>query len=258
MRYFIFLSSLLFGLMSCSKTQPKRVAMNSIEFDNPEEPEYSYVESYENAPIDDYEPEQEQQSATGALNGHEWVDLGLSVKWAACNVGADTPSDNGEYYAWGETQPKSVYEWDNYFDCLDINENIWGIYKVVDNGLTSIAPDSGHDTARENWGGTWRMPTEEEWTELCRECDWVWTILNGYRGYLITGPNGNSIFLPPAGSREGSESYDIWVFGFYWSSTLCPTISRKAACLVLEKDYGGNYCLNYNRNRGHSVRPVTE
>ena len=92
------------------------------------------------------------ESTTGTLNGYDWVDLGLSVKWAMQNVGASSPSDNGGYFAWGETRPKSSYTWSNYFDCLDDTGDNLGTYNI--GGKTSISPTSGHDTARENWGGT--------------------------------------------------------------------------------------------------------
>ncbi|MDE7456946.1 MAG: hypothetical protein K2M96_09625 [Prevotella sp.] len=191
----------------------------------------------------------------GTINGHEWVDLGLSVKWATCNVGAGSPSDYGGYYAWGETQPKSRYDWDNSFDCLDDKGDSWGTYKV--DGQKQIAPTSGHDTARENWGGRWRMPTDAENEELCKKCKWIWTIRGDHNGYIVTGPNGNSIFLPAAGIRNGMDSYYVGEGGAYWSSTLSLLGSYGARYLsfVSSGDHG-----TYDSYRcfGKSVRPVAD
>ena len=189
---------------------------------------------------------------------HEWVDLGLSVKWATCNIGADRPEDYGDYFAWGETRPKSTYNWSNCFDCLDGKyDGRWGTYRL--GGQTRITPTSGHDTARENWGGSWRMPTDEEFEELCDEnkCDWTWTSQGGHKGYLVTSKiNGNSIFLPAAGWRYGTDTDFVGDCGFYWSSTLGSSYSRCARDLFFGSSYHYTYCDL--RRYGFSVRPVTE
>lgn len=197
---------------------------------------------------------QVQKTMSGTINGHEWVDLGLSVKWATCNVGANNPEDYGGYYAWGETRTKSSYDWSNCFDCLDSEGKSWGTYKV--GGKTQITPSSGHDTARENWGGTWRMPTDAENDELCKKCKWTWTSKNGHNGYIVTGPNGNSIFLPAAGWRNGAGSGNVGEYGFYWSSTLSSSYSYGARGLGFNSSrHGAGDC---GRRNGQSVRPVTE
>ncbi len=196
-----------------------------------------------------------QQSISGTINGHDYADLGLSVKWATQNVGASSPSDYGGYYAWGETETKSSYDWDNCFDSLDGKpDGRWGTYKI--GGKTSISPTSGHDTARENWGGTWRMPTEAENKELCNKCTWTWTSQGGHNGYKVTGPNGNSIFLPAAGF--GSDTHTNGVGGgcYYWSSSLSSSYSGAARYLLFNSS---NPCTYYgSRSAGLSVRPVTE
>ena len=191
---------------------------------------------------------------TGTLNGYDWVDLGLSVKWATQNVGASSPSDYGYHFAWGETRKKDNYDWKTCFDRLDITADSWGIYKI--GGKTSISPTSGHDTARENWGGTWRMPTDAEFYELCNKCTWTWTSQGGHKGYKVTGPNGNSIFLPAAGWRCFSDTYRVGEYGLYWSSTLSSSSSSYAGLL----DFGSGYHdTRYNhRFYGRSVRPVAE
>ena len=154
-------------------------------------------------------------------NGHEYVDLGLSVKWATMNIGASAPEEYGDYFAWGETTTKSTYDWSNYKwcngwygelkkYCFDSNEG------TVDN---KSVLDLSDDAAYVNWGGTWRMPTDAELTELIKKCTWTWTILNGNKGMKVTGPSGNSIFLPAAGYRN-DKLYNDWSYGEYWSSSL--------------------------------------
>ena len=191
---------------------------------------------------------------TGTIEGHGYVDLGLSVKWATCNIGADSPSDYGDYFAWGETRPKSSYDSDNCFDCLDSTGDSWGTYKI--GGQTRIAPSSGHDTARENWGSTWRMPTDAENEERCNKCTWTWTSQGGHKGYKVTGPNGNSIFLPAAGWRYGIVTGYVGEDGFYWSSTLSSSNSLGARYLSF---VSSTHDTNRDYRRfGQSVRPVTD
>ena len=198
----------------------------------------------------------QQQYISGTINGHDYVDLGLSVKWATQNVGASSPSDYGYYFAWGETETKSRYVWDNCFDCLDGKfDGRWGIYKK--DGQTRITPDSGHDTARENWGGTWRMPTCDEFYELCVECDWTRTSQGGHNGFLVTSKtNGNSIFLPAAGWRSVIGTRYVGEYGYYWSSELSSSNSI-AYCLYFHCS-GGSCTNTRNRSYGFSVRPVTD
>ena len=205
----------------------------------------------------------QQQSTTGTLNGYDWVDLGLSVKWATKNVGASSPSDYGGYYAWGETETKSRYDFDNCFDCLDSTGESWGTYKIEIwgtykiEGKTSIGPTSGHDTARENWGGAWRMPTDAEFEDLCTKCDWKWTSQGGHNGYLVTSKtNGNSIFLPAAGWRSGTNTVNVGESGDYWSSTLSASYSDIARGLGFDSSYHNTD--GDNRRYGRSVRPVTD
>ncbi|MBR3950407.1 MAG: hypothetical protein IKJ79_00615 [Bacteroidaceae bacterium] len=124
------------------------------------------------------------------LNGHEYVDLGLSVKWASCNVGATTPEGYGDYFEWGEIIPMEECAWD---DCITLGD---------------ISGNPQYDAARAIWGGRWRIPTRTECEELLNNCTWTWSVQNGVNGYKITGPNGNSIFLPAAGSTEDGRYYN--------------------------------------------------
>lgn len=152
---------------------------------------------------------------------HEYVDLGLSVKWATCNIGASSPEGYGYYFAWGETSPKNDYSWDTYFDATNVN----GDYVEFNKYVTNWGPNDGSydlksedDAAQANWGGSWRMPITREQDELIAKCNWEWTTLNGINGYKITGPNGNSIFLPAAGFRTGNSIKDVGSRGEYWSA----------------------------------------
>lgn len=154
----------------------------------------------------------------------EYVDLGLpsGTLWATRNVGADKPEDYGDYFAWGETEPKAVYTWETYKWCNGSNEWLtkycsdsdWG---VVDNRVEAVPDD---DAAYVNWGPSWRMPTYEQLSELIEECYGEWTTLNGVNGYLFTGPNGNTIFLPAAGYRFNNSLDDAGSVGYYWTCTL--------------------------------------
>ena len=188
------------------------------------------------------------------------VDLGLSVKWATCNVGASKPEDYGDYYAWGETEPKTTYNWSYYKWCSGSSTtltkyNTSSEYGTVDNKTVLDLED---DAARANWGGAWRMPTDAEWTELRENCTWTWT--NDYNGTGIKGEivtsnnNGNFIFLPAAGYRNDDFLYDAGYDGNYWSSSLYTDIPGGAWYVNFYSDgvgRNGNY-----RYFGLSVRPV--
>ncbi len=186
------------------------------------------------------------------------VDLGLSVKWACCNVGATKPEEYGGYYAWGETEEKSDYDWDTFKWCNGTYNSLTkyctdSYYGRVDN-KTVLDPED--DVAHVKWGGSWRMPTLEEQKELLDECTWEWTELNGVNGYMVTGPNGNSIFLPAAGYRDGAELYYRGTYGYYWSSSLYDNCSYYACTLYFRDAY--HDWDDYGRYHGHSVRPVCE
>ena len=195
-------------------------------------------------------------------NGHALVDLGLSVKWACCNVGATKPEEYGGYYAWGETEEKSNYDWDTYkYSYIEkarlcvskycLNEN----YGSVDNKTTLDASD---DVASVKWGGSWRMPTYEEIQELNNICSWQWTTLNGVNGACVTGPNGNSIFLPAAGFRYGYNLLSDGSRGCYWSASLVEdNYCYKAYFLHDNLDFQ-TLSDKYDRNGALSVRPVCE
>ena len=198
-------------------------------------------------------------NATGTANGHDYVDLGLpsGTKWATCNVGATKPEEYGDYYAWGETEPKTTYDWSTYKWCNGDSDTQTKYctdsgYGTVDNKTVLELAD---DAARANWGGAWRMPTDAEWTELRENCTWTWTTKNGVNGYEVkSNINGNSIFLPAAGYRNLVGSYDAGIFGNYWASSLRTGGSVSAWCVDFSSDYV--YGSFNTRVCGQSVRPV--
>ena len=157
-------------------------------------------------------------------NGHEYIDLGLSVKWATCNVGANSPEGYGDYFAWGETQPKSTYDWSTYKWCNGSYNNLTKYCTRSDYGWVDNRThlEKNDDAARMNWGGSWRMPTRIELNELLNNCTWTWTTQNGVNGYKVTSKsNGNSIFLPAAGLIINSSFFfKVGSNGYYWSSSL--------------------------------------
>ena len=181
-------------------------------------------------------------STTNTINGHEWVDLGLSVKWATCNVGATLPSDYGDYFAWGEIRTKSSY-----------TENNSKTYKKH---MGDIAGNSKYDAARANWGSTWRMPTKKEFQELKDQCIWTWTSQGGHSGYRVTSKtNGNSIFLPAAGGRFRESLFNVGSYGYYWSAGPSNTTYGRNLSFYSSNVYPQSYC---SRAYGFSVRPVSE
>ncbi|MBO7322866.1 MAG: PEGA domain-containing protein [Bacteroidales bacterium] len=183
-------------------------------------------------------------SKSRTINGHEYVDLGLpsGLKWATCNVGASSSEGNGNYYAWGEIEIKS-----EYYDS-----------KTDGKSMQDISGNSTYDVARAKWGGSWRLPTKEEFSELRQKCKWQWTTQNGKKGYKVTGPNGNSIFLPAAGcynGRFGLISVGQW--GYYWSSTPYNHNNGTEAYSLTIATSSLNLFYS-NRYLGLSVRPVSK
>ena len=197
----------------------------------------------------------EQQTA----ESHEWVDLGLSVRWATMNVGASSPSDYGDYYAWGETTTKSDYSWKTYKYCNGSEKSMTkyctkSSYGIVDN-KTEL--ESSDDVAHMKWGGKWRMPTDDDLRELVNECAWTWTTQNGHQGYKVTGSNGNSIFLPAAGFRNGTSLGSVDSYGGYWLHMLNSDDPSYASCIYFHSNYVYRF-ITYNRYYGLSVRPVID
>ena len=202
-----------------------------------------------------------QSSVSGTIDGHDYVDLGLpsGTLWATCNVGANSPEEYGEYFAWGETSPKSDYSWSTYQYGLSssaltkyCNNSSYGKNGFTDNKTVLDAED---DAATVNWGSGWRIPTLEEILELYDSCFRIWTTQNGVKGRKFTALNGNSIFLPAAGYYDGSGLSRAASSGYYWSSSLGtygPTDAHGLSFAL-----GEMICRDYRlRYYGWSVRPV--
>lgn len=178
----------------------------------------------------------------------EYVDLGLpsGTKWATFNVGATTPEEYGNYYAWGEITTKNEYSHENSVTYRE--------------SMTDISGNATYDVARANWGGSWRMPTRTEMEELKDNCTWTWTTQNGVNGMKVTGTNGNSIFLPAAGRYEDSRRDLDGECGIYWGSTPDQTSNFEAIMISFGKDIAFNadyFRVEWSfRYYGHPVRPV--
>ncbi len=223
-------------------------------------------------------------SGDDGTNGHAYVDLGLpsGVKWATCNVGASTPEGYGDYFAWGETEPyytsghsqdspctnwrsgktgynNDSYKWGSGGDDALVTltrYNTWSTKGTVDNKTTFSDYGYVDDAARQNFGGNWRTPTYAEWTELRTKCTWKWTTRNGVSGTQFTGPNGNTIFLPAAGTRS-YVSYYNWGQGQYWSASL-NTGYPTAAYMVTLSDSSISEDEHMPRQYGYTIRPVID
>lgn len=181
---------------------------------------------------------------SGSHSGHDYVDLGLSVQWATCNVGADSPVEYGDYFAWGETETKKAFSEETYTFIL--------------------SPDvltRRYDAATANWGEGWRMPSKQEANELCEECTFVRKKINGVAGLLITGPNGNSIFLPANGQKYDYDVEGAKVEGYYWTTVLDDWFGfdMQAYCIsfVNHSDGVTSFSCSMNfRELGMGIRPV--
>lgn len=189
----------------------------------------------------------------------EAIDLGLpsGIKWASFNLGATAPEDYGDYYAWGEIEPKSYYHWSTYnwsngsLETLT-KYNTKSDYGTVDNKtVLDLEDDAAHVTL----GGNWRTPTEQELDELMTSCTWTWTTLSGINGQIVTGSNGNSIFLPAAGKHGIAGLTDAGSYGYYWSSSLHAG-PQSANGLSLNSSYASS--ASSFRYCGFSIRPVSE
>ena len=202
----------------------------------------------------------------GYENGHEYVDLGLSVKWATMNVGADAPQDAGDYYAWGELEPKEVYNWvtytfrtdgDTVYDVQLSKYNTKKNHGTVDKITSLLRAD---DVANVKWGSYWRYPTIAEIEELMDEdnCTWTWTTLKGVEGYKVKskkkGYKRSYIFIPEVWARFGlGYDDDSAAEGLYWSSSI---IEAFHACVLSVFPDGISVYSAAERQLGLPVRAV--
>jgi hypothetical protein len=217
---------------------------------------------------------------SGTQDGHDYVDLGLTsgTRWATANVGAKTPQDYGNYYAWGETTTKETYNWSTYLDGNMSSSSDCGTAKDALIDVTDIA-GTQYDAAKVNWGGKWRMPTKAQQDELRNQCYWVWTDNynnSNVKGYIVYKAKTSSdkgeyvyegetpsssytlsdthIFLPAAGCRFDGDLYSAGSRGYYWSSSLDADFPNNAWYVIFGSD-GVYYYYDY-RCYGHSVRAV--
>ncbi|MBQ1485573.1 MAG: SUMF1/EgtB/PvdO family nonheme iron enzyme, partial [Muribaculaceae bacterium] len=194
-------------------------------------------------------------------NEHEYVDLGLpsGTLWATCNIGANSPEGYGDYFAWGETEPKDYYDWSTYKWCNGSYKTLnkycksylYGYKGFVDNKTELDLED---DAAYVNWGLSWRMPTTDQLQELIENSVWRWTQRNGVNGQLVTGPNGKSLFLPAAGCLNDSSLNDVDSCGYYWTSTISNGASFGGTRLRFDSEYVDG--ASGQRSYGFPVRPV--
>ena len=232
----------------------------------------------------------------GRINGHLYVEMGDGLKWATCNIGASKPQEYGYFFAWGETDAKQTYSWETYqFAASGTMESIYK-YTIPDGKNNCAWYDSNNnfigdnltqlviadDAAYVNWGGTWRMPTVEEWRALLNKDNFTWTYVENYKGEGIAGMmvtskiegyKGNSIFLPGAGYRDYRDNQWNVGQGYYWSSSLylyTDPITGESLSNTFQA-----YCVGFwrilvgssirpmdgfrrDRNYGHSIRAVSE
>jgi hypothetical protein len=195
---------------------------------------------------------------------HAYVDLGLSVKWATCNIGATQPWERGEFFSWGETENKRINNWDTY----KYSEGAHALTKYCSNpdyawhGLVDSVSvlDPEDDVAHIKWGGTWRIPTKAQIDELLENCTWEWTTLNEVNGYRVTGKKpgytDRSIFLPVTGEYNDGKVFDYRLHGYYWSRN-CGTVTSETA-YTLEVYTKGSSAEIQSRYKSLAVRPVCE
>lgn len=228
--------------------------------------------------------ELEKAPKNGSHNGHDYVDLGLpsGTLWATCNVGASKPEGYGNYYAWGETKTKALYNWETYKH--GNGENLltkycnksadewgseYGVNGFTDNLTTLQAVD---DAATANWGSGWQIPSKKQFEELIKNTSSKWTIQNGVKGRLFTGKNGQTLFMPAAGWRTDGDFYSecLWYEygtdgGSYWSRSLLTESKYDGPTFAWFLEFGSDKCgmmsdiprgYPYNRTYGFSVRPV--
>jgi uncharacterized protein (TIGR02145 family) len=207
-------------------------------------------------------PDEPDNTNGNDLNGHEYVDLGLpsGTLWATCNVGASRPEEFGDYYAWGETETKVLFDWKSYkygnftYERYELDkyctDAVFGLNGFVDD-LTVLDP--ADDVVKVCWGTDWRMPTIEEWEELFMNTTGAWTTLNGVKGWRITASNGNDLFLPAAGYWwDDVFNADL---GLYWSASLNKEYPYRSWGFHFNCD-SSHLCGSSDRNRGQTVRAV--
>ena len=253
MKKILFVATMLAMVLSLSAQRQMYVWQDGVKTTY----EVANVDSITFSKVENPDP---NTGATGSENGYEYVDLGLSVKWATCNVGATKAEEYGDYFAWGEVAPKETYDWSTYKWCYGSYNTLTKYYTSDFGTDNKTVLEAADDAARANWGGSWRMPTDAELTELHEQCTWTWTTQNGVYGYKVTskksGYTNKSIFLPAAGSRNDGSLNSAGSGGHYWSSSLYTDSPHSARRVSFYSDI----VLRYRDYRyyGFSVRPVCQ
>ena len=209
-------------------------------------------------------------STGGIAEGHEYVDLGLSVYWATTNIGASAPEGKGNYYAWGATSTQTNYDWSHYvYGETWNNKNYVRKYCTIEDqkyfnmseldNLTKLLDVD--DAAHVHWGGNWHIPTYAQAIELVDNCKWEYTSLNGVRGYRITskvtGYTNNSIFLPETSYYSGTALSSLTNYGFYWVSELNSPSTTSYNAYRLRFDGESSHSVgSASRSTGYPIRPV--
>lgn len=189
--------------------------------------------------------------AQNKINGHEYVDLGLpsGTLWATCNVGATKPEEYGDYFAWGETEPKDVFKWSNYSCCDGSSDNV---HDIGDN-----ISGSEYDAAYKKWGNGWAMPSREQFEELYSNTSSEWIVINGVNGWNFTSSNGNSIFLPAAGEGDGYGIRLVGSYGNYWTASDYNSLQHIASYFYFSIE-GARTSKGKSRCCGSPIRPVAK
>lgn len=198
--------------------------------------------------------------AQNKINGHEYVDLGLpsGTLWATCNVGATKPEEYGDYFAWGETEPKDDYDFFKNYKYFDINI-IKGFTKYTESdGKKEL--EQNDDAAYVKWGNSWRIPSYDQIIELYENCNFKSASLNGVNGYFFTSnKNGRSIFFPYSGYYDGNQLKELGTVGYLWTRTISmiSTAGEDFAHTLYMSSNHSNMYVNH-RYKGLAIRPVTD
>lgn len=208
-----------------------------------------------------------QVIASGTVDNHEYVDLGLpsGTKWASCNMGAERPYDFGKYYAWGELSSKDSFYADGAFKGVYPDLIRKGVYPTIVNN--SISGNPKYDAATAKWGKSWRIPSVKDFDELNKYCTWKYGSINGNNGYYVIGPNGKCIFLPLANGMCGKDNFLLNERGNYRTSDCRPErglgnteIWQPVNFTITQNDTYGDHRKfgNYPECNGFSIRPVAK
>lgn len=217
-----------------SKPPPTKAKPSNIKKDN--------LTTISEAPKEIVQKESNNGKPMGYINGHPYVDLGLSVKWAYCNIGASDAEDYGDYFSWGEINSKNDYSKESYlYQGVNIGNNI---------------SSTQYDAAHTKWGGSWRMPTLLEVKELVTKCTYLRRNINGVWGFVFIGPNGNSIFLPECGRRMQGYIERRDNEGHYWTASQHESYPNSAYYIYFDF-YGTCYWNKYrDKYDGRCIRAV--